>query len=88
MRETTDDELAFAYHCGAGEREAYDRGRCARAYERRAGRLYRYGHVAHGLAMTLKAVGLQPRGRLHSLLAGVAWIVLSARNRRLERAEA
>lgn len=36
------------------------------------------------LAMTFKAVGLRPQGRLHGLFSRVAWAVRSVRNRRLE----
>ncbi len=85
VAETTDDELAFAYYCGTGDRAAYDRKRCSRAYERRAAGLYRFGHIARALAMILKAVGLKPQGRLHKLLARAAWRWLGLRKRRLER---
>lgn len=85
VAETTDDELAFAYHCATGERAAYDRKRCSRAYERRVAGLYRFGHIARALAMILKAVGLKPQGRLHKLLARAAWRWLGLRKRRLER---
>jgi hypothetical protein len=85
VAETTDDELAYAYYCGTGEPGDYDRGRCSRAYERRAGRLYRFGHIARALAMILKAIGLKPQGRLHTVLARAAWRLLGLRTRRLER---
>jgi hypothetical protein len=83
--ETSDDELAFAYYCGSGEPGAYDRRQCAHAYEARTYPLYRFGHIARGLAMVLKAVGLKPQGRLHGLLTPVAWQVMRARTRHLER---
>lgn len=85
IAETGDDELAFAYYCGVGEGGAYDRRRCAHAYEACTYPLYRYGHVARGLAMVLKAVGLKPQGRLHGLLARGAWRLMQARARRLQR---
>ncbi len=85
VAETTDDELAFAYYCATGDRAAYDRKRCSRAYERRAAGLYRFGHIARALAMILKAVGLKPQGRLHKLLVRAAWRLLGLRKRRLER---
>lgn len=85
VAETTDDELAYAYYCGTADRAAYDRKRCSRAYERRAGGLYRFGHIARALAMILKAVGLKPQGYLQTLVARVVWRLLGLRQRRLVR---
>jgi hypothetical protein len=83
--ETGDDELAFAYYCANNAGEPYERQRNSRAYERRASRLYRSGHIARALAMTLKACGLSPRGRFQDWLTRAAWRFIRFRNRRLER---
>jgi hypothetical protein len=69
MAESEDDELAYAYYA-ANEPDdmAYDRRRSKLAYARRAYPLYRPGHVQRAVAMILKAVGLEPQGRLNALL--------------------
>src|SRR5712692_10864056 len=64
VAESEDDELAYAYYAANESRLPYDRRRYSRAYARRAYRLYRPHHVARGVAMLLKAVGLTPNGRL------------------------
>ncbi|MEE2980532.1 MAG: ferritin-like domain-containing protein [Pseudomonadota bacterium] len=66
--ESEDDELAFAYCCGAptvdaGDPAPYDRKRSIRAYGGRTLTLYRFGHVERALCMAFKAVGLAPRRR-------------------------
>ena len=38
------------------------------AYARRAYPLYRQTHVQRAMAMVLKAVGLEPQGRLNNLM--------------------
>ncbi len=63
--ETEDDELAYAYYAANVGRGPYDRRAYNRAYMRRAYRFYRPHHVARGVAMIFKAVGLRP----HSLLS-------------------
>jgi rubrerythrin len=78
--EAGDDELAYAYFAANDEHAPYDRRRCSRAYARRAYALYRPHHVERSVAMTLKAVGLKPNGRLARLAARLLWRVL-----RLER---
>ncbi len=83
--EAGDDELAMAFWCGNQVRDPYDRRRYSAAYELRAGRLYRAGHVRRGIGMVLKACGLDPQGRLSRWLARLAWALLRARNRRLAR---
>ena len=69
IAESEDDELAYAYFAAnepAGA--AYDRQRARQAYARRAYPLYRRSHVQRAMAMMLKAIGLQPQGRLNALL--------------------
>lgn len=69
LAESEDDELAYAYFAANEPLDStYDRGRSKRAYARRAYPLYREGHVQRAMAMVLKAIGLQPQGRLNSLM--------------------
>lgn len=67
IRESEDDELAYAYYAangrGAGG-EGYDRKRCSDAYMVRVYAQYRPRHMQRVVAMTMKAAGLSPRGRL------------------------
>jgi rubrerythrin len=77
VRESEDDELAYAYYAANGEGEAYDRGRCADAYFKRAAACYRSRHLRRAVAMSFKTAGLSPRGRL----AEWAWRFLSWRLR-------
>ena len=87
--ETEDDELAFAYYAANHRAEGpYDRKRHNAAYVRRVYRLYRPGHVERGVAMTMKAVGLNPQGRLSHWLSRLATWFLVSRAQRLARAGA
>ena len=84
--ESSDDELSYAYHCGAGEPDPYVRRRTARAYAARTFPLYRRDHVQRGVGMTLKAIGIKPQSRLGRLIAAVTWCVLWLYVRRLAMA--
>lgn len=70
IRETEDDELAYAYYAanhasdGPYVRKVYTRKYIARAYA-----IYRFPHVERATAMVFKAVGLKPHGRLNMFLA-------------------
>lgn len=79
MRESEDDELAFAYHCANTPEHPYDRATSARAYAARAFSRYHLSHVERGGAMALKAAGLDPRGRLARLATGALWRYLRFR---------
>jgi rubrerythrin len=69
LAESEDDELAYAYFAANEPVDAvYDRERSKRAYAQRVYPLYRQSHVRRAMAMVLKAVGLQPQGRLNDLL--------------------
>jgi len=57
VRETEDDELAFAYHCANEPNLPYDRERCAREYGARAYGVYRAHHVEQVVRMTFRASG-------------------------------
>jgi rubrerythrin len=87
--ESEDDELAFAYYAANHAADgAYDRKRYNAAYVRRAYSYYRPGHVEHGIAMVLKAVGLTPNGRLSRVLSRFAAWFIRYRSARLARAGA
>lgn len=69
LKESEDDELAYAYFAANESIEAtYDRKRSMQAYARRAYPLYRRTHVQRAMAMILKAIGLEPQGRLNVVL--------------------
>ena len=83
MQEASDDELAMAYWCGNGCSGTYDRRRQSAAYELRASRVYRFGHIQRGLGMALKACDLNPQGRFSRWFAALIWRLLQWRRRRL-----
>ena len=58
------------------------------AYARRAYAFYRPGHVERAVAMIMKAVGLNPRGRLSQWLSRLATWFMQLRADRLARAGA
>ena len=61
ITESEDDELAYAYHC-ANEPEcvAYDHKRCIATYMALAMSFYGYHHIARGMGMIFKTIGLTP----------------------------
>jgi rubrerythrin len=84
--ESEDDELACAYWAANRTGDAYDRKPNSRAYARRAYAVYRTHHIERGIAMVLKAVGLNPQGRLHVWLSRFAAWLMRTRVERLARA--
>jgi len=86
--EAEDDELAYAYYAANEIERAYDRDYFRRAYARRAYALCREHHVAHGVTMIFKAVGLSPSGLLARAATSLAWRVMRNRAIRLARAGA
>ncbi len=85
ISESSDDELAQAWYCGNRPAEPYDRKRHAAAYALGVGRIYRFGHVARGLRMALKACDVNPQGWPAQWLIRLAWRLLQVRTRRLQR---
>jgi hypothetical protein len=80
IRESEDDELSYAYFVANAAPDAvYDRRRAHRDYLAAAARIYRPHHVERAVAMTFKAVGFKPHGRLNLLASGVAWRALRRR---------
>jgi rubrerythrin len=86
--ESEDDELAYAYYAANIADRPYDRRENARAYARRAYRVYRRLHIERGVAMVLKAIGLSPRGQVHRALAALAERFIAYRRDALARAGA
>ena len=80
IRESEDDELSYAYFvANAAPGAVYDRRRAHRAYLAAAARIYRPHHVERAVAMTFKAIGFKPHGRLNLLTADIAWRALRRR---------
>jgi rubrerythrin len=89
MRESEDDELAYAYYA-ANETSPvpYDRRSYVRACTRRAYRLYQPSHVLRATSQVLKASGLTPNGRLATLAARVIYRFMQFQTQRFFRAAA
>jgi rubrerythrin len=89
MKESEDDELAYAYFAANAAPDArYDRKRYAAAYSSRAFGYYRERHVQRGVAMALKAAGLTPNGRLNAWLTRFGCWFLARQSRKLAAVEA
>lgn len=73
FREIDDDELPLAFHCGNTPHLEYDHRQAARTYARLAFSHYRRDHVDRAVALTLKAIGVSPRGRLTAVISALAW---------------
>jgi hypothetical protein len=85
LRESEDDELAYAYYAANETTASYSRRACSRAYARRAFALYRRRHVERGMAMILKTAGLTPNGRLNVWATRFGWWLMRSRAARLAR---
>lgn len=88
IAESEDDELAYAYYAANETARSYDQDRCRRAYARRAYAICRKNHVAHGVRLIFKAVGLSPRGSLARVASRLMWHAMRYRAVRLARAAA
>jgi rubrerythrin len=73
VRETDDDELAFAYHCANEIDQRYDRERCHAEYAILAYGHYQPHHAEQVVNMAFRAGGLKPRGWLAMLVSKWAW---------------
>lgn len=83
ITESEDDELAYAYYAANHAAEPYERKRFSMAYARRAYAYYRPPHIQRGIAMVLKAAGLNPQGPLHLPLSNLAFWFMRRRVTRL-----
>ena len=86
LKETEDDELAFAYHCGNEPDVAYDHGRCNSAYAAKAYRMYGFHHAQRAVGMIFKATGMKPHGWLGRKVTNWAWKKMQSRSRALQAA--
>lgn len=84
ITESEDDELAYAYYAANHAAEPYERKRFSSAYARRAYAYYRPPHIQRGIAMVMKAAGLNPQGWLAKLLASLAFRFMRHRVARLD----
>ncbi|MDE2465591.1 MAG: ferritin-like domain-containing protein, partial [Alphaproteobacteria bacterium] len=84
VKESDDDELAYAYYCANVStadtaRIPYDRAHYARAYNATAMALYRRHHIKKLVQMVAKACGLTAQSRLTNLASTVLWHALRLR---------
>lgn len=77
--EAEDDELAYAYYAANVSAQPYDRRRFGRAYARRAFAIYREPHVARGVKMLFRAVGLAANSRVSRAVGRLAWFAMRRR---------
>lgn len=86
IKESEDDELAFAYHAAnRGDGEGYDRESASLEYGARAFSFYRSMHVERASHMVLKAAGLNPRGLMGDMIGKGLWRFIDRRARKLSR---
>jgi len=82
IQESSDDELASAYHAGTGQPGPYERSAATEAYTARALGLYREQHVRHAAKLVAKAAGLHADGWLARAFAKIMWVVIRVRGRK------
>ncbi len=83
IRESEDDELAYAYFAANGSPNAvYDRLSGTAAYEARAFPLYKQEHVRRAAAMLFKTCGINLHGFWHDLASRAAWALLQRKARK------
>jgi hypothetical protein len=88
IAESEDDELAYAYYAANEATRPYERRRYSLAYARRAYMLCRDEHVAHGVILVFKAVGLDPHSPLARTASRLAWWFIHYRATHLARVNA
>ncbi len=87
VQETEDDELAYANYAANGDlSRPYSREMHGRDYLLRVYRLYGPEHMDRAISMSFKAAGLKPNSSLARASARLAFFLLKARQRRMERA--
>ena len=82
FRESSDDELASAYHAGNDVQSDYDCRRANDAYTARAMAFYRHKHVRRAGHMMAQAAGLAPNGRATRALTRLLWWVIAFKGRK------
>jgi len=88
LAESGDDELAYAYYAANESDTPYDRRRCGRAYARRAFAVYREDHVARGVKMIFKTIGLPANSWLSRAAGRLAWLAMCRRAAHLAKTAA
>lgn len=84
IRESEDDELAFAYHAAnVGTPEGYDRETASLNYSARAFSFYRAKHVERAAHMVLKAAGLSAQGWFADMVSKGLWRFMQRRTRQM-----
>ena len=78
VRESDDDELAFAYYCAnvPSEREAvtpYDRKKFSNAASQASATVYHRKHIQKLVQMVVKVLGADPHGWLAKLAGSLLW---------------
>jgi hypothetical protein len=78
VRESDDDELAYAYYCAnvPADQEAarpYDRKTYSRASAATSMAIYRRRHIQKLVQMVVKAVGANPHGWMAGLMGAILW---------------
>lgn len=81
FRETSDDELASAYHAGNAVDAPYDCRQANAAYAARAMGFYQKKHVRRAGRMMADAAGLSPNGFLTRSLIWLLWRIIAAKGR-------
>jgi len=84
VKESDDDELAYAYYCAnvpASQEKSipYNREEYARAYHAKAMTLYRQHHIRKLVQMVAKPCGIDPQGRLAQIATALLWRMLKFR---------
>jgi len=85
VRESDDDELAFAFYCAnvPPEKEAitpYDRKKYSKLAGQASMTVYHRKHIQKLVQMVIKVVGANPHGWLASLASALLWRRLSAKS--------
>ena len=78
VRESDDDELAFAFYCAnvPREREAvtpYDRKKFSKASSQASMTIYHRKHIQKLVQMVVKAIGADPHGWMANLMGAFIW---------------
>lgn len=82
FRETSDDEIASAYHAGNALPGAYDRVQATTEYGARSFGFYQERHVRRAGHMFAQAAGFSPEGWMAKLLTQVLWLIIKVRGRK------
>lgn len=88
IRESEDDELAYAYYAANNDGEPYDRRTSGAAYGSRAISICTPRHIERGTEMIFRTIGIPFDGLLGRSVTRLAWWILRARRIAMVRAMA